>query len=189
MTNDSTNRVNSATNAPQFYKLTAERVKQDYVDGLITAEAYILYLLDIHSFGNVGWSIDATEATSKWNIPKRTYYRAIEKLKSSGKIKISNKTARVHGINPECKLDSPPLMERKYSAKRRIKYRQFLKSEYWMACRDLVLARDNYACQSCGGKTNLQVHHLTYSHHKDEMNHLDDLVTLCKQCHKKEHQL
>jgi hypothetical protein len=72
-------------------------------------------------------------------------------------------------------------------SKRRIQYHKFLKSPYWLEVRDLVLARDGYTCQMCGVTKNLQVHHLTYKNHRHEKEHLEDLVTLCKHCHKKEH--
>jgi predicted HNH restriction endonuclease len=31
------------------------------------------------------------------------------------------------------------------------------------------------------------VHHLRYTHIYDEINHLEDLITLCETCHKQEH--
>lgn len=33
----------------------------------------------------------------------------------------------------------------------------------------------------------LEVHHLTYDHHRDEWNHQGDLVTLCVSCHNADH--
>ncbi|MHC5819384.1 MAG: HNH endonuclease [Nostoc sp.] len=65
-------------------------------------------------------------------------------------------------------------------------YRRFLESEYWGQVRDAIINRDK-VCQKCGSSQSLQVHHLTYKHHKDEMNHLDDLITLCRICHQQEH--
>ncbi|MFN6540690.1 MAG: HNH endonuclease [Nostoc sp. EkiNYC01] len=65
-------------------------------------------------------------------------------------------------------------------------YRKFLESEYWKQVRSAVISRDE-VCQKCGGSQCLQAHHLTYEHHKDEMNHLDDLITLCRTCHYQEH--
>lgn len=66
-------------------------------------------------------------------------------------------------------------------------YQDFLKSDYWGEVRSQVLHRDSNVCQQCGAKTNLQVHHLSYDHHGDELNHLDDLTTLCRVCHSKVH--
>ena len=78
----------------------------------------------------------------------------------------------------------------------KLNYNLFLKSDYWKKVRKLVLIRDNNECQNIGyfGKCqynynvkDLEVHHLTYKNHKNELNHLDDLVTLCKWCHKYMH--
>ena len=74
-------------------------------------------------------------------------------------------------------------------------YNTFLKSNYWKKVRLLVLERDKYKCQNCkeiGRIRNLtvkdlEVHHRTYKNHKNELNHLDDLVTLCKWCHEYMH--
>lgn len=41
-----------------------------------------------------------------------------------------------------------------------------------------VLERDNYSCVACGTKDNLEIHHVNA--HKDVMN---NLVTLCHECH------
>ena len=54
----------------------------------------------------------------------------------------------------------------------------------WRVNRELALLRDNYTCQECGGKDNLEVHHIKYraSGHK-----LENLVTLCYHCHSLKH--
>jgi len=62
-------------------------------------------------------------------------------------------------------------------------YGKFLKSEYWAKVREKVLARDCNKCRYCASKKRLEVHHLTYYNHKNELNHLDDLITLCHNCH------
>lgn len=67
------------------------------------------------------------------------------------------------------------------------KYKAFLKTDYWKAVRVKVFLRDNKTCQKCGSKKKLEAHHLTYKHHGNEMKHLDDLITLCRDCHEKEH--
>lgn len=66
-------------------------------------------------------------------------------------------------------------------------YNEFLKSAYWKKVRLLVLKRDNNHCRSCGSSINLHIHHLTYEHHLKELNNLDDLITLCKECHNEIH--
>ncbi len=66
-------------------------------------------------------------------------------------------------------------------------YKKFLQGAYWKVVRKLVLTRDNYTCVECGCKNFLQVHHRTYEHHRNEINHLEDLETLCRECHEKKH--
>lgn len=69
----------------------------------------------------------------------------------------------------------------------RSEYQEFLNSDYWKQCRKLVLERDEYHCVECGATNQLEVHHRTYEHHGDELNHLEDLVTLCQDCHQIAH--
>lgn len=66
-------------------------------------------------------------------------------------------------------------------------YEQFLQGDYWKDIRQLVLSRDNHTCQHCADTSRLHVHHLTYQHHGEEHLYLDDLITLCESCHRKEH--
>lgn len=51
----------------------------------------------------------------------------------------------------------------------------------------MVFERDGHQCTVCGRGRDLEAHHLTYAHHGDEKNHLEDLVTLCKCCHAATH--
>lgn len=66
-------------------------------------------------------------------------------------------------------------------------YSDFLKGKYWQQVRKSVLKRDKNMCIICKLESNLQVHHDTYKNHGDEMNHLEDLMTLCRKCHKEHH--
>lgn len=66
-------------------------------------------------------------------------------------------------------------------------YEQFLASTYWKVVKQRVLGRDRHKCVKCGNRKRLEVHHLTYSHYKDEANHLDTLETLCYSCHRRIH--
>ena len=50
-----------------------------------------------------------------------------------------------------------------------------------------VLSRDNYTCQICGEKdSKLEVHHIQFRS-KGGSNMMDNLVTLCRDCHKQIH--
>jgi len=65
------------------------------------------------------------------------------------------------------------------------KYDEYLRSEDWQDRRQQVLSRDRRRCTKCNSPHYLQVHHLTYSRvGKEEM---EDLITLCRNCHEKEH--
>lgn len=57
--------------------------------------------------------------------------------------------------------------------------------EEWPNIREEVLIRDKYVCQKCGiDNVPFEVHHIiNYLLTKD--NSLDNLVTLCKRCHRK----
>jgi 5-methylcytosine-specific restriction endonuclease McrA len=55
----------------------------------------------------------------------------------------------------------------------------------------MILARDR-RCKVCGSSLYLEVHHKTYVKNGidirgKEKEHLDCLVLLCSECHKKEH--
>ena len=49
-----------------------------------------------------------------------------------------------------------------------------------------VLRRDNWRCQSCGGMSNLEVHHQRFRSHSGEDSE-DNLITLCSACHSEAH--
>jgi len=70
----------------------------------------------------------------------------------------------------------------------RMNYRKDLEDYRWINQREQVLKRDNYTCQKCGAKTNLQVHHLKYIPGRRPWEYKRELlITLCSSCHKKEH--
>lgn len=64
---------------------------------------------------------------------------------------------------------------------------------YFGGNRDAALERDNYTCQHCGSKENLQVHHIDgngTTSPKEHRNHvLENLLTLCRGCHTRVHSL
>ncbi|MGL5713052.1 MAG: HNH endonuclease [Paraclostridium sp.] len=67
------------------------------------------------------------------------------------------------------------------------KYKEYLKSDEWKNIRELVLKRDNRKCVLCGSDDRLHIHHKTYKNIFNEIEHLDDLITLCNKCHANEH--
>ena len=67
----------------------------------------------------------------------------------------------------------------------KISYKDYLKTEHWKNKRAQILIIDNYSCQECGDRENLQVHHLNYDNLWDEKE--SDLITLCNFCHAEAH--
>ena len=63
----------------------------------------------------------------------------------------------------------------------------------WIQKRKEIIALDNYTCSDCGRNSNdvvLQVHHLKYINGKFPWEYpIEDLITLCKGCHAREHGL
>lgn len=54
--------------------------------------------------------------------------------------------------------------------------------------REKCFKRDNWTCQKCGDKKNLQVHHIKeFSKYTDERFLINNGITLCKKCHKSIH--
>lgn len=64
----------------------------------------------------------------------------------------------------------------------REEYREYLNSPEWAAIKAAIRDRDK-VCKDCGATSNLAVHHITYEHLKNEMEHLDDLILVCRTCH------
>jgi len=61
-------------------------------------------------------------------------------------------------------------------------YNNFLLSEFWEKKREIILQEKGRRCETCGSKSNLQVHHLNYLNLGNESK--DDVMVLCKKCHK-----
>ena len=68
-------------------------------------------------------------------------------------------------------------------------YFDFIKSKYWGEVRKKVLIRDKRKCTKCGAKRFLHIHHKSYRNHYNEHEHLEDLITLCRECHGEVHKL
>jgi hypothetical protein len=64
-------------------------------------------------------------------------------------------------------------------------YQEYLQSDKWQSIRQSILSRDGHKCAKCSNTKNLHVHHIRYTSWGDELP--EDLVTLCKKCHDKEH--
>lgn len=64
-------------------------------------------------------------------------------------------------------------------------YNAYLNSKEWDAKRTERLKFDEFKCQICGDRRQVQVHHLVYPIHKNYGTEpLRDLITVCPACHK-----
>ena len=67
-------------------------------------------------------------------------------------------------------------------------YNEKLEDPNWKRRRTEILKRDNYQCQRCKSRLSIQVHHKKYIINRDPWEYPDEnLITLCRYCHKKEH--
>src|SRR3972149_2799891 len=114
----------------------------------------------------------------KPNMDYEMYLKAIKNKSERKKERKRKKHKRFIQRHPERKT----LAELAAEAPKK-PYIKFLKSEYWKRIRKIVLKRDNYSCQLCKTKTNLQIHHSTYRYKGMEYKHMDCLHTLCEVCH------
>lgn len=76
--------------------------------------------------------------------------------------------------------------------KRNQKSYTFYHSAAWRECRKAVLERDNYLCQQC--LRDKKIKHADMVHHKKELSthwylrlNMDNLESLCNECHNKIH--
>lgn len=65
---------------------------------------------------------------------------------------------------------------------KQMKYTDFLKTPYWKIISATMKDRSP-KCHLCGNTKNLVVHHLTYSNHGLEIDFLENLIVVCKECH------
>lgn len=95
----------------------------------------------------------------------------------------------------ECqrKLEVSRMREWLESDKERLRaYTQRAKDNYMFGGnRQAALERDKFTCQHCGATSDLHVHHIdgngVTSARETRNNAIDNLVTLCRGCHTKEH--
>lgn len=66
-------------------------------------------------------------------------------------------------------------------------YKEYLQTEHWKIISQKTKERDNNKCRLCDSEYRLNVHHKCYDHRGEEQYYLEDLVTLCNNCHDKFH--
>lgn len=71
-----------------------------------------------------------------------------------------------------------------------LKYKRYIRSKAFREVKRVVEERDEHKCRVCGSTNEeraLTCHHITYEHLYSEMEHLEDVITLCSVCHKAIH--
>lgn len=70
-------------------------------------------------------------------------------------------------------------------------YSELLKDPRWQKKRLEIMQRDEFTCQHCGSSTEqLHVHHRYYDESLNPWEYENEsLITLCENCHKREHNL
>jgi len=70
-------------------------------------------------------------------------------------------------------------------------YAEKLKNPKWQKKRLEIMSRDEFYCHKCySSEDTLTVHHLYYIKGNDPWDYPDDsFITLCEDCHEKEHEL
>lgn len=75
-----------------------------------------------------------------------------------------------------------PVWNSKITDEERLNNRRILGFTKW---KKLVKERDNYTCQCCGSKENLEVHHINnWRNFKEQRVDINNGITLCQECHK-----
>lgn len=91
----------------------------------------------------------------------------------------------------ECDCFLPDIDEIYCRKKRREQIEQSNNRKYpeYVDWRKKVFERDNYKCQKCGVRGgDLNAHHiLSYKDHPSERINIQNGITLCEKCHKKQH--
>ncbi len=113
----------------------------------------------------------ANEKVRKEGFPNRKKYDVWNKglTKETSEKLLRLAISRLGKNNPNWKEDKPPTRPNKNYTKR-------------------IKERDNFHCRICGYSEELQVHHIV-PWHLTQDNSRENLVTLCRGCHKKMHDL
>lgn len=80
---------------------------------------------------------------------------------------------------------------KKIIARFNMNYKDQLKTSAWLRKKYDVMSRDNFVCAEClcdNSESRLEVHHIGYIKRKKAWEYPDFmLVTLCRECHQREH--
>ena len=99
-------------------------------------------------------------------------------------LKVCNRCGVLHpGTGPTCDGCYRPKVKRPQQVERDRLY----SSARWRKVRRAVLDRDAYACRRCGKGDDLIVHHDREAYSGHDPLDADNLETLCRACHAREH--
>ena len=118
-----------------------------------------------------------TPGKFEWLLKKR------KKIAYEKKQKADEKKRWLRKIKPKQQKVRDNKIETEHLKIQKLSYRKFLQSNYWRMIKKIILKRDKNSCIICGKTENLEIHHSTYKHHKNEHLHLEDLSTLCHSHH------
>jgi len=68
-------------------------------------------------------------------------------------------------------------------------YNEFLQTLYWKTISEKVRISSGFKCKLCNSNKHLSVHHRTYDNHGYELDHMEDLICICQECHSKFHNI
>lgn len=71
------------------------------------------------------------------------------------------------------------------SNNKRTAYDEHLRSKQWFAFKAGIIKARGFRCEICGSQKDLELHHLNYKNFGNEQ--AEDVMLLCKLCHKKAH--
>jgi len=174
--------------------------KGSHITGVsCVANGRILMSGEIHHRTDIKGKMDARRANRR-NRRKRKWYRPVRFLnrassKRSGRLPPSIKSnveevirvvrqiplpiikIVIEDVQVDiARLNNPDLQGKEYQQSSRL-------SEN---LRIATLMRDDYQCTQCNKKSNLDAHHIIWKEHGGK-DTIENLITLCKQCHKKVH--
>ncbi len=71
-----------------------------------------------------------------------------------------------------------------------LSYRSQLETKQWKDFRKLIFSQRGKRCEMCGATTNIQIHHLQYITGRKAWEYTpNDVMVLCRDCHKKIHNI
>lgn len=70
---------------------------------------------------------------------------------------------------------------------RKSNYLKSLNNDYHRSVRERALLRDGFRCKLCDQRHRLELHHISYEHQGNELEHMETVVILCETHHQEAH--